>query len=241
MRRRAGVVRRARCEGGALCATRGEEGRGYDDPAITRIRSGELDAAARILGISEVLLLDYPDGELAELDYSPRRGELEADILHAIELVRPDVVITFGEDGLYWHPDHIAVHRKTTTVIAALQESAPALYYVTLPQGTMRAIVDAVERQVPDGHAHRDLFGIDDPDAFGVLAAPPTLIVDVGEFAATKVTALRCHQSQLRDGALAALAETEAARLLRIEQFTRAPIASTREPFLERLRQAQPS
>lgn len=218
-----------------LCVTRGEEGRGWEDPAIVRIRSGELDEAARVLGIAEVLLLDYPDGSLRELDYSDRRGELEADISRTIELVRPDVVVTFAEDGLYWHPDHIAVHDKTTAVVAALQDSAPALYYVTLPVGTVRAIVDTVEQQLPDGHMHREVFGIDDPDAFGVLAPEPTLVVDVGDFATTKITALRCHRSQLRDGALSVIAESDAARLLRIEQFTRSSVPSTREPFIERL------
>jgi LmbE family N-acetylglucosaminyl deacetylase len=218
-----------------LCATRGEEGRGYDDPAITRIRSGELEAAARLLGIAEVLQLDYPDGSLREIDYTPRRGELEADILRTIELVRPDVIITFAQDGLYWHPDHIALHQKTTAVVAALRTAAPALYYVTLPRGTVRAIVDTVEQGSPDGRNHREVFGIDDPDAFGVLAPAPTLVVDVGDFAATKVAALRCHRSQLRDGALSVLEESEAARLLRVEQFTRAPIPSTRDPFIERL------
>ena len=37
---------------------------------------------------------------------------MEADIRAAIIRLQPDVVITFDEDGLYWHPDHI-VHVRT--------------------------------------------------------------------------------------------------------------------------------
>jgi LmbE family N-acetylglucosaminyl deacetylase len=65
-------------------------------------------------------------------------GRLEADIQAVIRRTAPDVVITFGEDGLYWHPDHIAVHERTTAAVATLDDDVPALYYVTMPTGAMR-------------------------------------------------------------------------------------------------------
>ena len=46
--------------------------------------------------------------------------------------------MTFGEDGLYWHPDHIAVYEATRAAVASLGAGAPALYYVTMPPGQMR-------------------------------------------------------------------------------------------------------
>jgi LmbE family N-acetylglucosaminyl deacetylase len=33
--------------------------------------------------------------------------------------VRPDVVVTFGPDGAYGHPDHIAISQFTTAAIIA--------------------------------------------------------------------------------------------------------------------------
>jgi N-acetyl-1-D-myo-inositol-2-amino-2-deoxy-alpha-D-glucopyranoside deacetylase len=220
-----------------LCATRGEQGRGAGDEALARIRTAELHDAARVLGVSEVLVLDYPDGELQWIDDSSRAGELAADILNALRLISPDVVVTFGEDGLYWHPDHVAIHEQTTAAVTALGDAAPALFYVTMPSGAIRTVVETVAATLPDGDAHRDVFGID-PDAFGTLAQPPTLVVDVGNFAATKVAALRRHGSQLGDGALAALPEADTARLLRFEHFRRAALRSTRDPFIERLASA---
>ncbi len=210
-----------------LCVTHGEDGPG-DEAALEQrrvTRAGELNAAASVLGLTDVILLNYPDGELKWMD-AARSDRLQADIDAAIRRTHPAVVITFGADGLYWHPDHIVIHERTTAAVAALGDGAPALYYVTLPPGAIRAIVDTVEREVPDGRAHRLVFGIDDPDAFGALAAPPTLIVEAGRFAARKLEALRCHRSQLRDEALAVIPAAAAIRVLGTEHFHRAPVGA---------------
>ena len=52
-----------------------------------------------------------------------------------LERYRPDAVITFAEDGLYWHLDHIGVHERTYTAVLSLGAAAPPLYYVTMPRG----------------------------------------------------------------------------------------------------------
>ena len=39
----------------------------------------------------------------------------------------PDVVITFDEDGLYWHPDHIAIHERTTAAVSACRDERAGL------------------------------------------------------------------------------------------------------------------
>ncbi len=110
--------------------------------------------------------------------------ELHADIIAAIQGFKPAAVITFGEDGLYWHQDHIAVHERTTTAVQAFGAEGPALYYVTMRQGVMRAIVDAAAARgwqpTPRG------FWSLTPDAFGLHAAPPTFTVDVGRLGAAE-------------------------------------------------------
>jgi LmbE family N-acetylglucosaminyl deacetylase len=52
----------------------------------------------------------YPDGGLAEVDFD----ELKARIAVILAEERPDVVVTFGPDGITGHPDHIAISRATT-------------------------------------------------------------------------------------------------------------------------------
>ena len=217
-----------------LCLTRGEAGPGAEgdiaDGAEARrrlgdVRTRELDAAARVLGLSDVVVRDHADGMLPWLVPEV----LDADIRAAIERLRPDVVITFGPDGLYWHPDHIAVHERTTAVVAALGASSPALYYVTMPPGQMRAVgahAGVVTGVVP---------GLDDLDSFGALAAPPTLVIEAGPFAARKLAALLCHRSQMAASPIASIAATDAARLLGTEHFRRAAVGASLPCFLDGL------
>jgi len=206
-----------------VCATRGE-GRGTGE-----VRARELEAAATILGLSDVVMLDYADGMLPWVD----TAALETGLREAIRQRHPDVVITFGEDGLYWHPDHIAVHERTTAAVAALGPDAPALYYVSMPPGRMRAAVDAVAARTSNPEPPLCILGIRDPDAFGALAPEPTLVVEAGAFAGRKLAAIRCHQSQLADDALAALTDEEAVRFLGMEHFRRASAGSSDDVFLE--------
>lgn len=212
-----------------LCASRGE-GRGQ-----AGARTEELHAAARILGITNVAVLDYEDGMLPWVD----ANALERDIRDAIRRTRATVVVTFGEDGLYWHPDHIAIYERTTAAVVALGHDAPALYYVTMPPGQMRRVMDAAVANAASGTANavapRLILGIDNPDAFGADAPVPTAIVDISAAAARKLAAIKAHASQLRDDAFAALTEDDAIRLLGVEHLHRAPVGAPGETFIESL------
>ena len=234
-----------------LCMTRGEHGQGADD--VGRTRQRELEGATRVLGISAVTLLAHEDGMLSWLPADTLRSAIEQEI----RARQPEVLITFDADGLYWHPDHIAVHELATTVVAMLGDAAPALYYVSMPPGSMRGVVDHVEtlRQqtkhdpavdaAPDGPGRprhstdrrptMSILGVADADAFGSSAPAPTLVVDVAEFAAPKLAALACHSSQFTDGALACLSEQDAPRFLGIEYYRRAAAGASGTTFLDKL------
>ena len=215
-----------------LCLTHGEHGPGQDRERLLDTRASELEDAARVLGIRDLVLLDHEDGMLPWT----QGARIEADILGAIRRFQPDVVVTFDEDGLYWHPDHIAVHERTTAAVAGLGADGPALRYVSMPAGAMRAIVDAASNG-PDergDEAPRPILGVTDADAFGSMAPAPTLVVEAGPFAAQKLAALRCHRTQFDGSALEYVSEQDAARLLGTEHYRRAQVGSPGDAFIER-------
>lgn len=102
-----------------LVATRGERG-WFGDPAanpgpaaLGRLREAELRAAAQVLGVAGLSFMDYVDGELDQAD----PGAAMACIAGHLQRLQPQVVITFGPDGAYGHPDHMAVCQLTTGAI----------------------------------------------------------------------------------------------------------------------------
>ena len=82
------------------------------------IRRAECAAAWRAVGRrpDRHEWLGYPDGEVGRVDL----GELSNRITAILEQEAPDVVATFGPDGITGHPDHIAVGAATDAAFARL-------------------------------------------------------------------------------------------------------------------------
>jgi LmbE family N-acetylglucosaminyl deacetylase len=121
-----GTLAKYGAEGGQtylVTATRGERGRfgslgkGGDPVEVGRVREAELQAAAAVLGIREVSILGYPDGGVDKVEAPIAVRE----VVSHIRRIRPQVVVTFGPEGAYGHPDHIAISQLATaaTVCAA--------------------------------------------------------------------------------------------------------------------------
>ncbi len=103
-----------------VCVTDGsagsnEPGAIRDD--VARQREDELRKAAEILGVSEVVFLGYPDGEL-EPSLDVRR-----DLTREVRRARPDVVVgpdpsrLWSGDRYVNHPDHVAVGHAVLRVV----------------------------------------------------------------------------------------------------------------------------
>jgi LmbE family N-acetylglucosaminyl deacetylase len=108
-----------------VTATRGEAGRfgalgkSGDPVALGRVREAELRAAAAVLGIREVSILGYPDAAVDQVQFEIAIR----DIVSQIRRIQPHVIVTFGPDGAYGHPDHIAVSQFTTAAILCAADS----------------------------------------------------------------------------------------------------------------------
>jgi len=191
-----------------VTATRGESGRyrghrdeGHPGPlALGKIRESELRAAASVLGVREVSLLEYRDQELDRANPC----EAVARIVSHVRRVRPDVVVTFGPDGAYGHPDHIAISQFTTAALVAAADHLFAtndaatlsphtvrkLYYIAWPASTWAAYQNAFKKLIST---------VDEVER---LAVPwpdwaITTVIDTRSFWPTVWRAVACHESQV--------------------------------------------
>jgi LmbE family N-acetylglucosaminyl deacetylase len=195
------LVTATRGDGGRYRGHRADDSRHPGRAALATIREAELRAAASVLGVREVSLLDYSDQQLDRA--TPR--EAVASIVGHLRRVRPDVVVTFGPDGAYGHPDHVAISQFTTAATVAAADAAFALdgavaamaphavsklYYIAWPESTWAAYqaafrtlistVDGVERQATPW-----------PD-WAI-----TTVIDTRDWWSTVWRAVSCHESQV--------------------------------------------
>jgi N-acetyl-1-D-myo-inositol-2-amino-2-deoxy-alpha-D-glucopyranoside deacetylase len=202
-------------DAGVVCLTRGELGPIADPALATRhtlgaVRVNELRASCAALGASLVKCWRRPDGNLRWAD----RSAIVRQLAHVFDARRPEAVITFGEDGLYYHPDHITTFEVVRRAVDRAA-GAPALYRSVWPKALMRSFGDELRaRGLSD-----DLWGLA-PDDFGTDDLDGSFAIDVRPFVERKLAALHAHRTQVPDHhALAALDRGLAERFLGTEWF----------------------
>jgi LmbE family N-acetylglucosaminyl deacetylase len=107
-----------------VTATRGAAGGDAD------VRCTELEAALTVLGVTEHHWLEYDDGACALVD----PAEAATRLGRLLDDVRPDTVVTFGQDGFTGHPDHRAVNGWTDMAIRGARETPLLLHPVARSQ-----------------------------------------------------------------------------------------------------------
>src|SRR5919199_355600 len=111
-----------------LTCTAGELGLPGDRPR-------ELEAAARVLGVSRLAQLGYVDSGLRGENRGPGAfhlvgtAEAAAKLIEVLEEEQPQVVVTYDETGGYGHPDHVKAHQ--VTVAACRRWAHGRLYFVS--------------------------------------------------------------------------------------------------------------
>ncbi len=172
------------CAGGAevtyLILTNGNKG--SDDPAMTpeklaALRREEQQAAAEVLGVKRVIFLDEPDGEL-----QPTLN-LRQRVVAEIRRYRPEAIIAPDPTRYYYlnlsinHADHRAAGE--VAIDAVFPAARNRMYHPEL-------LAEGLEP-----YAVKDVY----------LAAStqPNRWVDISTTLETKLTAIRCHVSQIPD------------------------------------------
>lgn len=192
-----------------LCATRGESGQ-ILDPALATpeslgaVREQELRNACVALGIQPPLFLDYLDGGLSTVDLPEAVGR----IVRVIRALRPNVVVTMGEDGVYGHPDHVALHKLVTPAFRSAAGGSrfpdeefgtphqpDRLFWTAYPRGHFRPVWERLlSSDLADGIRQID------PENLGVDETLFHAAIDVRDMRERKLTAMRAHRTQIKDG-----------------------------------------
>ncbi len=203
-----------------ICTTRGESGdvqpqylEGYD--SIADLRVAELKCAASILGIHEVVLLNYRDSGMAgsEANRHPEAlvntpiDRVVSDIACHVRRLKPDVVLTHDPAGNYFHPDHITTHQATALAFFsagdagfACSENLPAfqpekLYFYTFQRRGMKWLL----RLMPLMGMNPKKYGRNGDINLEQIVSmnfPIHVEVDYKQVESIRENASRCHASQ---------------------------------------------
>jgi LmbE family N-acetylglucosaminyl deacetylase len=231
----AGAIARAAAEGAyvvVVCATRGvldprlatpspaPGGKNRDpktNPVLWRnldtVREDELRRSVALLGVRVVRMLDYAEGTLGEADFT----ELVARIVEPIRMHRPEVILSFGPDGVTGDGDHAVIARA---VAAAFDRAGEPLAYeddIEEDQVAWRAakLYQLVVPSAQVAGAPRDGGA-----AYGSPDGSETLTLELGEAAELKRAAIACHVSQAgAAGPFAGWTDAGRERYLRTESY----------------------
>lgn len=187
------LARLAKEEGARLVLvymTRGEAAKdlGYTADQLARLRPPEARAAGEALGAARVVVLDYPDGGLPDVDAT----QAQAAIRKIVDEEKPSIIVSFDERvGFYGHPDHAQVGRWVRAVVdnGLTEQGFPVrrLYQATLPQ----SMIDLALKLV-------DAFRTRYPREPGKGLPAPDLAIAIPSQAASKRAVLDAHVTQVR-------------------------------------------
>ena len=198
---------------GVVCATRGEAGE-ISDPSLgppsmlAAVRERELRTAMQRAGVGTLRLLGYRDSGMIGTPENddPRslvqadREALLADVVFQIRDLRPRIVVTFGPDGGYGHPDHIRIGAAATegVEIAASAEwpwlGAPwqvdSLYWASICREDIQVVA-------AHGHPYFSRLTEDEINSIGTPRAEITHVFDLRPYADRKLEIMLAHPTQL--------------------------------------------
>ncbi|MEZ4532962.1 MAG: PIG-L deacetylase family protein [Thermomicrobiales bacterium] len=209
-----------------VTATRGEQGE-IAHPSLATpdnlgdVREQELLDAAAILGISSVRFLDFRDSGMYGTDanhhphaFIQQKPEAVAEKLAEIlEVIRPDVVITFSEEGGYLHPDHIHIYESVVATGQLRPDLVPHLYLSSFPREFFLEIAN---------QDHGAFAGMSEErrNRMGQPKSAFTLVANVEPYIERKVSAFAAHKTQQpKEGERDFLESDEARRQFAMHEY----------------------
>src|SRR3954452_23183148 len=210
------------------------------EDGLGRHRIGELAAAMEALGVRDHRFLggpgrwrdsgmmDTPSNERPDCFWRADFDEATRELVAVVREVRPQVMITYDENGGYGHPDHIQAHRVAVAAFDAAGDPSyqpdlgepwqpSKLYYTALPKSVLQAGIDTMKEA-----GHVDFFGVDSAEdlPIGVPDDQVTTEVDASDHLDAKTAAMRAHKTQIAvDGPFFALSNNVGQKAFGTEYF----------------------
>jgi LmbE family N-acetylglucosaminyl deacetylase len=175
---------------GLICATKGEKGsskleRPVTETEVGQIREHELRQAGEVFQAKFIDCLSYADGSLDQAD----ANELIPDLVARIEKYQPQIIITFGAEGVSGHRDHKAIGVATINAVKQSKHKPEEIWMAARPASQMELWNDYVEKmRVHHSHFHPEkLKGVPDDQL---------LTLDTSKYRDLKLKCIYLHKSQ---------------------------------------------
>ncbi|MEU1283534.1 PIG-L family deacetylase [Kitasatospora sp. NPDC005856] len=217
-----------RCGDGPGGVKPGESG--HDPEAVAAMRRQELEASCEVLKVSHLELLEYADSGMMgwasnDAPGSFWRTPVEEGAARLAELIRhyrPDVVVTYDENGFYGHPDHIQAHRITMAALE-LTDLTPKVYWTTAPRSAMQRFGEVMREFGGDWEDPDPAEAAEMPDMseIGLPDEEITTWVDTTAFGGRKFDALAAHASQGENIFFLKMGKERFSELMGVETFLR--------------------
>ena len=157
---------------------------------LDTVREDELRRSVSLLGVRVVRMLDYAEGDLDRVD----QDQLVARLIEPIRMHRPEVILTFGPDGITGDTDHVVLSRAVDSAFRLAGEPLASEDDLEEDQVAWRA-AKLYHLVVPRDRAGNVLGDRAPAERFG-SEVEPTLALELGELAQLKLAAIRRHVSQ---------------------------------------------
>jgi LmbE family N-acetylglucosaminyl deacetylase len=204
---------------------------GHDPAAVAALRRTELEDSCRVLKVSDLELLGYADSGMMGWPQNDAPGsfwqtpvpEAAARLAELMREYRPDVVVTYDENGFYGHPDHIQAHRITMAAVE-LTGIPAKVYWTTAPRSGIEKMFQTLREVGADWDEPAEGDAAGEQPATPPIGLPDeevTTWVDVTAFSGRKFEALAAHASQNENIFFLNLGLEKFTELMGVETFVR--------------------
>ena len=215
-----------------LAASEGDQLGGYRVLELTRAMEALGVTDQRFLGgpgrWRDSGMMGLPQNDAPRAFWRADLTEATRELVSIVREVRPQVMVTYDENGGYGHPDHIQAHRVAMAAVDAAADPGFApetgepwtvakVYWTAVPRSALQR---GIELMIEAGES--GFFGTDNVDDLPFVLDDElvTACVDGRPYLAAKLAAMHAHASQISaDGPFFSLADKVGEEAFGFEYF----------------------